>query len=342
MAKNRTTLKDIAERLGTTVTTVSKALKDYPDISKETKKSVLKLAKEMKYQPDSRALALRKNKSNTIGVIIPEVVHFFFSNAIEGIMRYADEKGYRVLITLSNNQLNLEKKQINLLFNTKVDGVIVSMANESKSANHFDVLKEYGIPLVMFDKVSRNFACNKVKIDDKYSAYMATQHLLEKGCQRVAHIRGPKFPLNSIARYEGYKKALEENGHKVDADLIKECVDVTLKEGYDLAYELLQSPNKPDGIFAVTDQVGVGAIQAAQVLGIKVPEELKVVGFSDSQVAQIVRPSLTTIHQPGYEIGETAVKLLIEEIELGDTYGDNQMDYRQIILDTYLIQREST
>lgn len=340
--KNRTTLKDIAERLGTTVTTVSKALKDYPDISKETKRSVLKLAKEMKYQPDSRALALRKNKSNTIGVIIPEVVHFFFSNAIEGIMQYADEKGYRVLITLSNNELNLEKKQVNLLFNTKVDGVLVSMANESKTAGHFEVLKEYGIPLVMFDKVSHTFQCNKVKIDDHYSAYLATKHLIEKGCKRIAHIRGPKYPLNSRSRYEGYKTALEDHQLTFNPALVKECKDVTLKEGYDFAYELLQQPDKPDGIFAVTDQVGVGAIQAAQILGIKVPEELKVVGFSDSQIAQIIRPSLTTVHQPGYEIGETATKMLIEEIELSESYGDNQVDFRQIILDTYLIQREST
>lgn len=341
MAKNRTTLKDIAKELGTTITTVSKALKNYPDISNETKKAVKKMAKKMNYQPDLRALALKKNKSNTIGVIIPEVVHFFFSNVIEGIMKYTEEKGYRVLITLSNNSIAQEKKQVKLLFNTKVDGVIVSLANETKNAKHFNILKEYEIPIVMFDKVNDIFQCNKVKIDDKYSAYMATEHLIKKGCKKIAHIRGPKNPSNAIARFLGYKEALQENGMEFNPDWVKECEEVNFEEGFNYTMELLKSKNRPDGIFAVTDQVAVGAIRAAQELGIKIPQELKIIGFSDSQIAQIIKPSLTTIHQPGYEIGERAAKLLIEEIELRETDEEHSVDFRQIILDTYLIERET-
>lgn len=341
MAKNRTTLKDIAKELGTTITTVSKALKNYPDISKETKKAVKKLAKKMNYQPDLRALALKKNKSNTIGVILPEVVHFFFSNVIEGIMNYTEEKGYKVLITLSNNSLAQEKKQVKLLFNTKVDGVIVSLANESKNANHFKVLKEYETPIVMFDKVNDLFQCNKVRIDDRYSAYMATEHLVKKGCKKIAHIKGPKNPSNAIDRFLGYKEALQENGIEFNPEWVKECKEVNFEEGFNYTLELLNSDNRPDGIFAVTDQVAVGAIRAAQQLEIKIPEELKIIGFSDSQIAQIIKPSLTTIHQPGYEIGERAAKLLIEEIELRETNDEHSVDYRQIILNTYLIERET-
>lgn len=342
MPQHRTTLKDIAEQLGITVTSVSKALKDYPDISKATKAAVMKLATEMNYQPDSRAQALRRNKSNTIGVIVPEIVHFFFSTVIQGIMDYTEKHGYRVLIALSDNKRDLEKKQVNLFYNTRVDGVLVSLANESESISHFDVLTNHGIPLVMFDKVSKELDCHKIKIDDNHSAFIATEHLIERGCKKIAHIRGPKTPLNSKARYKGYVKALNKHNLEVDKSLIKVCKDVTLKEGYEFALELLNSKNKPDGIFAVTDQVGVGAIQAAHELGISVPGELKVVGFSDSQVAQIVKPGLTTIHQPGYEIGEHAAKLLIEEIEMREVDSDIKVNFQKVVLDTHLIEREST
>jgi len=342
MAQHRTTLKDLAEKLGITVTSVSKALKDYPDISKETKAAVKKLAMELNYQPDSRAQALRRNKSNTIGVIIPEIVHFFFSTVIQGIMDYTEQHGYRVLIALSDNKRELEKKQVNLLFNTRVDGVLVSLANESESIEHFDVLTQHGIPLVMFDKVSKNAACHTVKINDKKSAYLATKHLIDKGCKRIAHIRGPKTPLNSIARFNGYRKALLEHDLPFDPSLVLECKDVTLKEGFDFALQLLKSPHPPDGIFAVTDQVGVGAIQAAHSLGIAVPHTLKVVGFSDSQIAQIVQPSLTTIHQPGYEIGKSAAKLLIDHIEISESDSEVVIEFQNLELKTHLIIREST
>lgn len=342
MAQHRTTLKDIAEELGITVTSVSKALKDYPDISVETKKAVKKLAKKLNYQPDSRAIAMKRNKSNIIGVIIPEIVHFFFSNVIQGIMSYCDQKGYQVLIALSNNQKSLEKKQVNLMFNTRVDGLIASLANESATAKHFKILKEYNIPLVLFDKIDERFECNKVKIDDRFGAFLATEHLIAKGCKRLAHIRGPQHPLNAKERYNGFCDALKKHNLELDPALIKICEKVTLSEGYDFAKELLALDNPPDGIFTVTDQVGVGVIKAAQEMNLKIPEQLKVVGFSDSQIAQVVKPSLSTIHQPGYEIGETAARLLIEEIETREADSESPVGFKQITLDTYLIAREST
>lgn len=341
MKKNRTTLKDIARKLDTTVTTVSKALKDYPDISEKMKKAIQEMAKKMNYQPDLRALALRQNKSFTIGVIIPEVVSFFFSKVIEGIMTHAEKNGYSILITLSNNELQLEEKHINYFFNLKVDGVIVSLANESSGAEHFNVLREYGIPIVMFDKVNEFFQCNKVKINDRQSAYQATEHLINKGCKNIAHIRGPKHPQNAKARFEGYLTALKDHNIPYNSTLVKECKNVTLEEGFEFTKELFQEGKKPDGIFAVTDQVGVGAIQAARELGIKVPDELKIIGFSDSQVAQIVNPGLSTIHQPNYEIGEVAVKMLLEEINVREKDMEYN-NYRQMVLDTYLIERGST
>ncbi|MEQ8360130.1 MAG: LacI family DNA-binding transcriptional regulator [Cytophagales bacterium] len=342
MTRHRITMKDIAQKLGITVTTVSKALKDYPDISKATKIKVRQLADELQYQPDSQAVALRVKGSKTIGLIIPEIVHYFFSNVINGIMNQAELKGYRVLIALSNNSMEMEKKQINLLFSTKVDGVMISLANETKSMTHFDILKEYDIPVVMFDKVNEDFDTNKVIIDDVKGGYVACKHLIMCGCKRIAHIRGPKNPLNSVGRFEGYKKALVEANIGFDPSLVKECMEVNYDEGYQLCKELLKLSIPPDGIFAVSDQVGVGALNAIKDAGLKVPDDIKIVGFSDSQIAQVSNPPLTTIHQPGYEIGETSANLLIEDIELRKKDPDHVFVSKQIILDTHLIKRGST
>ncbi|MFK7785313.1 MAG: LacI family DNA-binding transcriptional regulator [Crocinitomicaceae bacterium] len=338
----RTTLKDLAKELNTSVTTVSKALKDYPDISDKMKIAVRELAEKMNYQPDLRALALRKSKSYTIGVIIPEIVSYFFSNVVDGIMNYAEKHGYRIVITISNNKLSLEKKHVNLLYNAKVDGVIVSLANETDDPDHFNILTEHEIPIVMFDKVNNAFNCNKVKIDDHQSAYLATEHLIKKGCKHIAHIRGPEHPQNARARFEGYLSALRDNNIPYEPVLVKECKDVTLEEGYTFTKELFSGDNlKPDGIFAVTDQVGVGAVQAAHDLGISIPDDLKIVGFSDSQIAQIITPKLSTIHQPNYKLGETAVQILLNEIAIREK-GLGVVDYQKIILSTHLVEREST
>ncbi len=339
MSKQRVTLKDIAQKLGITVTTVSKALKDYPDISADTKKAVKKLAEKMKYQPNTQALALRGSRSYTIGLIIPEIVHYFFSNVISGVMNYAENHGYRILITLSNNSLEREEKQANLLFVNKVDGILVSLSNETTNTKHFNVFKEFDIPVVMFDKVATGFKCNKVTIDDKQGAYTATEHLIIQGCKRIAHIRGPKGPLNALARFEGYKQALKYNGIDFDPTLVIECKKVVFEEGYEFGKELLSLENPPDGIFAVTDQVGAGVIRAAHDKKVSIPDQVRIVGFSDSQIAQVSHPPLSTIHQPGYEIGEMSAQLLIEEIEMRDGDDFKPIDFRQIILDTYLIHR---
>ncbi|MBX2846017.1 MAG: LacI family transcriptional regulator [Saprospiraceae bacterium] len=342
MSKHRVTLKDIAAQLGVTPTTVSKALKDYPDIGKETKQKVKELAKALNYQPDSHALALKNKKTNTVGVIIPEIAHFFFAKVIKGMMSHLEENGYRLLITLSGENTEQEIKQVNLLFNNKVDGLLVSLANETQNTDHFKQFTDYSIPLVMFDKVDEWFPCKKVLIHDKKGAFTATNHLIERGCKRIAHIRGPKYPLNAIQRHEGYMNALATANMDYNPDLVKQCEAVTFEEGYAFTKELLTMDQPPDGIFAVTDQVAVGALQAAKDLNVEVPEALKIVGFSDSQVGQIVKPALTTIHQPGYEIGATAAQLLIEEIELKSKGAEHITESTQIILDTYLIQREST
>ena len=341
MAKQRILLKDLADQLGLNVATVSKALKDYPDISEKTKKKVQDLAKELNYLPDTQAGALRGKRSYIIGLVVPEIVHFFFANVINGIMDYAEANGYRLLVTISNNSTEREKSQLKLLFGAKVDGVLASLANETEDTSHFNLMSDYGVPVVLFDKVDDRLPYSQVIIDDKLGAYEATMHLIRRGCKRIAHIRGPKNPSNARQRFQGYQKALDSMNLPLDPSLVKECKEVVYDEGYEFATHLLRSSNPPDGIFAVTDAVGVGAMNAARDLGFSIPEDLKIVGFSDSQIAKISNPGLTTIHQSGYTIGENAARLLLEEISQKErnTY---DADTRKVIVGTRLVKRGST
>ena len=341
MSKPRVTQKMIAKELGITITTVSKALKDYPDISAKTKEAVNTLAREWNYLPDSQALALRSQHTRTIGLVIPEIVHYFFSNVIKGILRSSEERGYQLLITLSRNDRELEENQINLLYAQRVEGILISLANETSDHTHLNFLKDRQVPVVMFDKVHPSYQCKKVVIDDFKGGYDATKHLIKQGCTKIAHIRGPLNPQNSIGRFNGYLQALKDYGLSYDPNLIKVCKEVNFEEGLKFAEELLSENSKIDGIFTVTDQVGVGAMKAAQKKGIKVPEELKIIGFSDSQIAQVSQPTLSTIHQPGFEIGLTAARILIDEIEELDLEEESNPP-AEYILNTAVIAREST
>ncbi len=215
-----TTLKEIAERLGISVATVSKALKDYPDVSKRTKGLVKELAKTLNYKPNAFAVNLRTKESKTIGLIIPEIVHHFFSNVIKGIVSQAEKKGYLVIILQSNESYELEKKQVDLLLRQQVDGIIISIANETADFTHLNDIIAINKPLVMFDKIAKVVPCSKVIIDDRKAAYDATQHLIDIGCSRIAHFRGPLLPQNSIDRFLGYKKALLDNNMPYDPSLV--------------------------------------------------------------------------------------------------------------------------
>ena len=205
------TLKEIATKLGISITTVSKALKGYPDVSEKTRNAVLELAKSLHFTPNSFAVNLRTKESRTIGLVIPEVVHHFFSNVINGIIDEAEKNNYLVIIVQSGESLALEIKQIELLLNKRVDGIIISLSNESNDDEHIKQIIEREIPLVMFDKISKLIKCSKVIINDQKAAFEATQHLIDAGCKKIVHIRGPVNPQNAIDRFLGYKKALEKN-----------------------------------------------------------------------------------------------------------------------------------
>lgn len=336
------TLREIANKLNISITTVSKALKDYPDVSPKTKSLVKELASTLNYKPNAFAVNLRTRESKTIGLIIPVIVHHFFSNVIKGIVAQAEKKGYLVIILQSNESYELEKKQIDLLMNQRVDGIIISLANGTIEYKHLTDVIKANTPLVMFDKIAKIVNCSKVIIDDRKAAYDATQHLIDIGCRRIAHFRGSLLPQNSIDRFLGYRKALDDNGIKYDPSLVYicECDDNSFEEGKENARLLMQEHNDVDGIFINTDLVAIGAISEFNDAGIKIPEDIAIVGFSNWFMSSIISPTLSTIDQPGVKMGKAAFKQLYKEIKLKKE--NKPVEYQQIVLKTKLIQRDST
>ena len=336
------TLKQIAEELGISVATVSKALKEYSDVSKRTRALVRETAHRLNYKPNSFAVNLRTKESKTIGIIIPEIVHHFFSSVIKGIVSQAEKKGYLVIMLQSNESYDLEKKQLDLLISKRVDGILISLANATGNFDHIKNVISQDIPLVMFDKIAKVVNCSKVIIDDRKAAYMATQYLINIGCKKIAHFRGPLLPQNSIDRFLGYKQALLDNNITYDSSLvyINECSDKSFEEGKKNAKQLLKDHKDVDGIFINTDLVAIGAMTLFLEKGIKIPEQINIVGFSNWFMSSVISPSLTTVDQPGFKMGKKAFKILYKEMMAKKK--NKKFDYKQVVLDTELVIRDST
>ena len=335
------TIKDIASKLSVSPSTVSRALKDHPDISDATKKAVKDLAEEWDYQPNSIALSLRSRRSNIIGVIVPQIVHHFFSTVISGIEDVAYDAGYNVMVCQSNEKYEREKADINALVSSRAEGLLVSFSKETKDFEHLLRLQKKGIPLVFFDRISEDMDTSSVIVDDYGGAYRATEHLIEQGCRRIAHLAGPKHLLLSQNRLDGYQEALEKHNVPFDPSLVVECDDeltVTPDKGIEQTLNLLNLPERPDGVFANNDMTAIGAIKAIQSQGLEVPEDIAVVGYSDWLLSAMMEPSLTMVAQPGYEMGKAAAEILLKQI--GAPEGKMEMDSR--ILETELIVRQSS
>ena len=335
-----TTLKEIAETLGISITTVSKALKQYPDVSEKTRKAVIALAEELQYTPNSFAVNLRTKESKTIGLIIPEVVHHFFSNVINGILAEAEKNGYLVIILQSNESIELEKKQVALLVNKRVDGIIMSLSNESNNDIHIKEILRKEIPFVQFDKISKLIPSSKVIINDQKAAMEAVQHLIDKGCKKIAHTRGPENPQNAIDRFLGYKKALDKNGIAYDSNLVYTCKNVTFDEGIVFAKQIVEQHPDVDGIFVITDLVAVGVLAYFNENAISVPNQIAVIGFSNWFMSQVITPKLSTVDQPSYSMGVAAFTLLLEEMICHKE--GKQFTPRTVELETRVLERDSS
>ena len=310
------TIKDIAKILGISVSTVSRALKDHPDISVETKREVQALAKKLNYSPNIIALSLRNKKTFLIGVIIPEIIHHFFSCVISGVEQIANQNGYNVVIFQSNEAYEREVSICQTILNSRIDGVLVCMAKTSVNGGHFRELQQAGIPIVFFDRICGDIDTDRVIVDDFNGAYAAVQHLISVGCKRIAHLSAPQTMQIAQKRQMGYIQALKDARIPIREDLIIQCDNQA--DAMIVGEQLMQKAEKPDGIFAVNDLTAAGAMYAIKHLGYKVPEDVAICGFTDGLVSTLTDPTLTTVEQHGDKMGQMATELLLRRIQSED------------------------
>lgn len=340
MKLEQATIKDIAKELNVSSSTVSRALKDYPGISSETKRKVKEVAERLNYRPNAIALSLRKSRSFTIGVIIPEVVHFFFSTVISGIEEVAYSRGYNVILTQTNEKLDRERSSIDTMLSNQIDGFLVSFSKETTDFAHFQKLLDQGFPIVFFDRMPNLPQAINVMVDDYQGAYEATKHLIQQGYKNIVHLAGPSKLKISKERERGYTDALLKHGLEVKPENIVECSVGTDVEGNKIVSGLLKNlPEKPDAFFANNDMAAVGAMMATKEAGLNVPEDVGIVGFSNWQFCAMINPSLTSVAQPGYEMGVKATDMLLDVIEKKVAY--DSFD-QPIVLPTELLIRNSS
>lgn len=336
MKSHQITIKDIARTLGISVSTVSRALKDHPDISPETKNTVRQLAESVGYRSNALALGLRKNRTFTIGVIVPEIVHHFFSTVISGIDDAAYAAGYNTIICQSNESCQREAINTQALIDNRVDGILASVNKSTTDPSHLQHVIDSGIPLVFFDRVCAGIDCHRVITDDFEGARIATNHLIATGCRRIMHLTGPDRLLISKSRRDGYCTAMREHGLDVDPDLIIEC------DSPEAVVEQLSAivtrASEIDGIFAINDSTAIAAMQLLQSNGYSIPADVSVMGFGDGPLTEFVRPTLTTVEQKGYDIGFEATQILIRQIDKGLV----NVDFETRVFTPKLHQRSST
>jgi LacI family transcriptional regulator len=318
MNKVRVTIKDIAKELGISPSTVSKALKGHPDISLSTKKAVKDLVIKWNYKPDPIALSLKSGSSKTIGVIVPEIVHYFFSTVISGIEDLAYDSGYHVMFCQSNELYEREVKAVETLLSSRVDGILVSVSKSSYEYSHFRKIIDSGIPLVFFDRVCEEIETDRVIVDDEAGAFRAVMHLLDSGCRNIVHLAAPSNLLIGKKRLEGYKSALGERQMKINDRNIINCDSAGDAEK--IIPGLLKRTDRPDGIFAVNDLTAAAAMKIIKKAGFRIPDDIAVVGFTSGMISDLTDPPLSSVEQHGYEIGREAVSLMMERIERKDAF----------------------
>jgi DNA-binding LacI/PurR family transcriptional regulator len=307
------TIKDIARKLNISVSTVSRALRGAADINPETKKAVTDLATELDYQPNSIALSLVKSKTNIIGVIIPDITIPFFASAISGIQEVVSEAGFNVMICQSNESEQTEINNAQALLSSRVAGFIVSVSGNTKTFDHFKTIQRRGVPLVFFDRVPEEMAASKVLIDDYEGAFTVVEHLIEMGCRRIAHLAGPELLKITENRLNGYLDALKQHNFTIDPSLIVNA-DFNRGRAYEGTMQLLNLPEPPDAIFAISDRVAIGAIMAIKDRNLRIPEDVAVVGFGNEATSAILDPPLTTVMQYPDEMGKIAAQLFLEQL----------------------------
>ncbi|OFY65161.1 MAG: LacI family transcriptional regulator [Bacteroidetes bacterium RBG_13_43_22] len=330
------TIYDVARALHISPSTVSRGLKDHPHIKKETRAKIQALAHEMGYQRNKFASSLRKKRTETIGVIVPKLNSYFQATAIAGIEKITNEHGYGLLISQSQESAKQEAACISTLYNSRVDGLIISLAYDTKKLDHFNILLNKNIPVVFFDRVIECPGCMSVIIDNFKAGYEVTSHLIQQGCKRIVHLGGNLLRNVYMERFNGYKQALLDNRLKYDPDQLI-ISELNHEAGINAAHTIMKMKSRPDGIFAANDATAVAAICELQKLGLKVPDDVAVAGFNNEPVSQVVQPNLTTIDYPAKDIGEIAATSLINKLNNTGT-----VNLSTIVLNHKLIIRGST
>ena len=313
--KRKITLKQIAKELDVSISTVSKSLRNSLEIGEETRLKVQAFAKFYNYKPNNIALSLKNRKTKSIGIIIPEIVHYFFSTVINGIEQVANENGYSVVICLSDDSFDKEVLNMEMLANGSIDGFIMSLSKETQYKGDFHHITEVinqGMPVVMFDRVTNDILCDKVIIDDKAAAYEAVQSLIDNGRKKIALVTTVDYVSVGKLRTDGYEKALLDNGLPFNEDLIIKIEDVDTCE---ITISELLHARAFDAVFAVNELFAVTIIKTASKMGLKVPEDLAVIAFTDGIISKYSTPSITTVSQSGEKMGNKAAKMLIERLE---------------------------
>ncbi len=335
MGKRHLSLKDLAVELGVSISTVSRALKNHPDISPELTRKIQSVAREKNYTPNPLAMGLLRQQTKMIGVIVPDIVTHFYSSIISGIEEVAKERGYYIVITSSNESVKKETESVENLLKTRVEGFIVCLSQETQTFDHFERLIANEIPLVFFDRVAESLLAPAVIVDGVEAAKMVTRHFYKNGRRRIAYISGPEHLNISKNRKEGYLTGLKECGLEFRPELMVTC-NISSREATLATQKLLKTAEIPDAIFGINDTVVFAAMKEIKKHGLKIPDDIALAGFTDEFHSTVVDPTLTSVTHPTRQMGQEAARLFFKCIENGAGFTE------QVILQTELVVRESS
>ncbi|WP_183559961.1 LacI family DNA-binding transcriptional regulator [Mucilaginibacter sp. SP1R1] len=331
------TIYDIADKLHISAATVSRALQDHPRVSKKTKKLVIKTAGDMGYRSNSFASNLRKKSSNIIGLIVPRLNSNFMADVIAGIEKVLNNNNYNLIISQSLETMQKEINNANAMLVNRVDGLLVSLAYDTTNVDHFEPFIKRNIPVIFFDRVFDHDGCPQIYIDNYKAAYEITSHLIKQGCKRIVHITASQLRKVYAERYAGYQKALEDNNIKLDTNLVI-INDLSSEAGITAAHQLLKMSPLPDGVFSANDNCAISCMQTLKKAGIRIPADIAFAGFNNDPSSCVVEPNLTTVNYKGYEMGEVAAKLMIDNLINKDEFHPAH----SLVLRSELIVRESS
>ncbi|OON66222.1 LacI family DNA-binding transcriptional regulator [Hymenobacter sp. CRA2] len=336
-ANKRVSIADLAAELGLSTSTISRALNNAVDVSDATKAQVWALAEKLGYQPNTLAAALRRGRSNLLGVIVPHITGAFFPAIVHGIEDVASKAGYNVLICQSNEDVAQEQKHIDALLQAQVDGVLVSMSNTTRELTHFEKVRKHGVPLVFFDRMPELPGSSGVVVDDYRGAYQVMEHLISQGCRRIAHLAGPLHLNTTYNRYRAYHDALLAHQLPHDTRLVYQLPDSSVEAGMAAMRELLRLQPRPDAVFSAYDFPAGGALQLLEEAALRVPTDVALAGFSNEPFTTMIRPQLTSVDQRGQQLGEIAVQLFLQLQKRTENFAG-----QRIVLKPHLIVRESS